>query len=353
MKPSVLACLFASSLVTLLVGPTLASAQDGGGSPAVDDPVPAEGGAADDSPADVDPGPAEEPVEAPPPEPSEPPPSERASPPSSPTTDPDRAAPATGPTNLVINVHDDDDDEEAEVEPEPSPFDPHERQGDERYYFGAFVRGIFVPQFIENIFVEGGANRLNPGAGLFFNYRKDGFNILAEVWWASFYAQAPFHGINETDFETEWLESELSTVLVNFAFMWSIPIASFLAIELGFGLGFGGVFGNLWRTEAYPDASSSAGWSPCADVGSAPANPGSGADYCDADVASGGEGSYQRRDGVAEPYNFSGGVPPIWFWVDLPRVAVRINPIRQLQLRVDAGFALYAFHFGGSLAIGF
>lgn len=340
MKPSVLSFLIAS----LLVAPGLAFAQDGAGdSPIVDeDPVPVEA------------EPAQTPPEPPPPEPApepEPPPPQ-ATPPA-PSPEPDRAAPPPTPTNIVVNVHDDDEEEEEEPEPEPSPFDPHERPGDERFFLGAFVRGIFAPQFIQNLFVEGGTNRLNPGAGLFFNYRKDGFNIIAEVWWASFYAQAPFHGLNETDFETEWLESELSTVLVNFAFMWSVPIASFLAIELGFGLGFGGVFGNLWRTEAYPDAGSSAGWSPCADVGNAPNNPSAGPDYCDADPAHGGEGSYNRRDRTPEPTNFSGGVPPLWFWVDLPRVAIRINPIRQLQLRVDAGFALYGFHFGGSLAIGF
>jgi hypothetical protein len=237
-------------------------------------------------------------------------------------------------------------DDEEEEEAEPSPFDPHERPGDSLYHFGVFGRGIFAPQFFQNLFATGGTNALNAGAGVFFNYRRDGFNILAEVWWAGFYATAPFRGLDETDFETEWLESELEVVFVSFAFMWSVPIASWLAFEIGLGLGFGGVFGGLWRTEAYPDPNSPSGWRPCP----APGVP--SAEYCDP-PAPAGEGSYDRLDGEPEPYNFAGSVPPIWLWLDLPRVALRIKPIRQLQIRVEAGVAGYAVHFGGSLAVGF
>jgi hypothetical protein len=257
-----------------------------------------------------------------------------------------QAAPRREPTPIIVAVHDDDEEEE----PEPSPVDPHEREGDNLYHFGVFARGIFAPQFIQNLFVEGGSNALNAGVGAFFNYRRDGFNVIAEVWWAGFYQTGPYHGLGETELETEWVEAELSVGMVSFAFMWSVPIASWLAFEIGFGLGFGGVFGDMWRTEAYPDATASAGWTPCVDENDGPS--GAAPDYCD-DPPPAGEGSYDRRNGTSQPYNFAGGVPPIWFWADLPRIALRIKPIRQIQIRIEAGFALYAFHFGGSLAFGF
>lgn len=275
-----------------------------------------------------------------------------------------------GSSPIVVQVHtgdqrgsDDDDDDEAEEE-EPAgrnPFDPTELQGDELYHFGVFARGIFVPQFIQNLFVSGGSNALRYGAGIMFNYRRDGFNMIVEVWGADFAHAAPYHGLNEADTETEWLEVELDLLFVNFAAMWSIEIASWLAIEVGFGLGAGGVFGNLWRTEAYPDRDAPSGWTPCAhDTVPTDATPHGGTDaagtrYCDESEARDPafEGSYQRLENTAEPQNFTGGVPPVFFWVDIPRIAIRIKPIRQIQLRLEGGFALFGFHFGGSLAIGF
>ena len=258
------------------------------------------------------------------------------------------------PPPIVVHVNDDDDeDEEEEPEPEPSPFDPHERTGDKLYHFGVFARGIFVPQYGQNFFVAGGNDALRPAAGAFFNFRQDNLNFMVEVWGASFFNTAPYHGINETDFETEWIESELSVLFVTLVMMYSLPITSWLAFEIGGGLGLGGVFGGLWRTEAYPDPSAAAGWTPCAHPGD-PNDPAPGGTrYCDPPPSGGGEGSYQRFDGEPEPYNFSGGVPPLWFWVEIPRIAIRIKPIRQLQIRAEAGFAIYGIQFGASLALGF
>lgn len=269
------------------------------------------------------------------------PPADAPSADAAPDVSPERAAQSSAPSTTVINVH---AREEERAPPQQSYFDPHEVDGEGYHHVGAFVRGIFAPRFIQNIFVNGGVNALNVGAGGFYNYRRDGLNIIAEVWWAGFYGTGPFVGKNEPQTNIEMLESELLVVFGNIVLMWSIPIASWLAIELGFGIGFGGVFGALWRTEAYPDGET---WRAC----DGPDDPSTS--YCEASVAQGGEGQYQRREGTPEPYNFSGGVPPLWFWIDLPRVAVRIKPLRQLQIRVEGGFAAYAFHFGSSLAFGF
>ena len=39
--------------------------------------------------------------------------------------------------------------------------------------------------------------------------------------------------------------------------------------------------------------------------------------------------------------------------VTLPHVAVRIKPVRQFQIRIDGGYGLYNFFFGGSIYYGF
>lgn len=253
---------------------------------------------------------------------------------------------------MVINVHAGDRDgrRDDEEPPQQSPVDPHELPGESYHHLGVFARGIFAPQFIQNLFVAGGTNGLNAGVGAFYNYRRDGLNIIAEVWWAGFFAAGPFRGLNESAFEMEWVESELYVVFGSLALMWSIPVTSWLAFEIGFGLGFGGVFGGLYRTEAYPDPNT--GFTACRGPGD-PDVRDMGQVYCDESTATGGEGSYQRRENSPEPYNFSGGVPPLWFWIDLPRLAIRIKPLRQFQIRVEGGFAAYAFYAGGSVALGF
>ena len=265
------------------------------------------------------------------------------------------SAPTTSGTT-VINIHerdrDRDRDDEEEEAPQQSYFDPHELEGESYHHVGVFARGIIAPQFIQNLFVQGGFTALNVGVGGFYNYRKDGLNIIAEVWWAGFYGTGPFAGLNEPDAAMEIVESELQVVFGSIALMWSITLTSWFAIEVGLGLGFGGVFGALYRTEAHP---TSEGWTACNDVANPPSVSSNGEAYCDPreGTTPTAEGHYQRLDGTPNPYNFSGGVPPLWFWVDLPRVAIRIKPLRQIQIRVEGGFAAYAFHFGSSLAFGF
>ncbi len=245
---------------------------------------------------------------------------------------------------MVINVNTHDGEDDEDPEPQQSAIDPHELPGHSYHHVGVFARGLFVPQAIQNLFVSGGANALNVGTGVFYNYRRDGLNIMAEVWWAGFHTQSFFKGRNDMPTEYEWVESELNAVFANIVLMWDLNITDWLAFEIGFGIGFGGVYGGLYRTEAHPAAG---GYAPCV----APGNP--DPVYCDASSQTGGVGSYDRLQRRSQPYNFSGGVPPMFFWLDLPRVAVRIQPMRQLQIRVEGGYALYALYFGGSLAFGF
>lgn len=271
-----------------------------------------------------------------------------AAPDGAPDVSPERAASQGAASSSGTAASDGQEPERSASESsEQSPFDPHEHPHEDYHHLGVFARGIIAPKFIQNIFADGGFTAHNAGVGAFYNYRRDGLNIIAEVWWAGFHGTGAFKGVNEPDHAMEILESELEVVFGNIVLMWSIPIASWLAIEVGFGIGFGGVMGSLYRTEAYPDGDG--GWEKCAGPFDPRANPA----YCPPSESQGGEGQYQRAEGTPEPFNFTGGVPPAWFWLDLPRVAVRIKPLRQLQIRVEGGFTGYAFHAGGSLAFGF
>ena len=245
-------------------------------------------------------------------------------------------------------------------------FDPTERPDTDYFFFGAIARGVIVPEFIQSIFVQTEAGQgstgtpLNMGVGAYFNYRRNGFNITAEAWYLGFGTTGYYHGLGAADDEYERIQSTMGAVFGSFLFGWSFDITNWLAIDLGFGLGLGGLVGDLTRDEAYRD-SGTRQLRACASPGSP--DPG----YCEPgletrdssgripDNQSGG--TYQSLGGPnngPNPWYFGGGgVPPMFFWLDLPRVGIRIKPIHQVQIRIDGGYNLYGFNFGGSVGYGF
>jgi hypothetical protein len=260
-------------------------------------------------------------------------------------------------------------DQQAQMEedaPPPSTDDgispQRDRENTDYFSFGFLARGVVVPDFMINAFVYyRGSNAVNAGMGGYFQYRRNGLNVIAEVWYAGFGQQGFFHGLNAADSETEYVNSQLGVIFGNFAFLWAIPVTEWLAIDVGIGLGIGGMMGNLYRQEAYPNATAQYGYSMCQGVGM----PNAG--YCEGPVERPGPtgrldssrqmgGTYQVQQGPGSPgtgpnpfYFGDGGVPPMFAWIDLPRVSARITPIRQLQIRVDLSYNIYAWSFGGSV----
>lgn len=265
----------------------------------------------------------------------------------------------------------------------PSETDPRERPDTDYFFLGAFARGVIVPTFIQGLLVEHSAGRgssgdpVNMGAGGFFTWRRNGFGVTAEIWYLGFGASSYYHGLGAAENEWEFIESSLGAIFGNFVFGWSIDITEWFGFDIGFGLGFGGMVGNLYRTEAYR-SSSGGELAPCAAPGD------QGGTYCEGSYnpatgevvglelrGSGGRlddtrqrgGTYQHfqtgdptidgRNGPTPWYFGDGGVPPMFFWLDLPRIGVRFKPIRQIQIQLNGGYNLYGFNFGGSLAYGF
>jgi hypothetical protein len=255
----------------------------------------------------------------------------------------------------------------------PSETDPRERPDTDYFFLGAFARGVIVPTFVQGLFVQYSAGQrstgepVNMGAGGFFTWRRNGFGVTAEVWYLGFGTAGYYHGLGAADDEFEFIESSLGAVFGNFVFGWSIDVTDWFAFDIGFGLGFGGMVGSLYRTEAYR-ATGTQELQPCMGPGT-PAASG-----CEGSLelrGTGGRlddtrqrgGTYQRfttgdptidgRNGASPWYFGDGGVPPMFFWLDLPRIGLRFKPIRQIQIQVNGGYNLYGFNFGGSLAYGF
>ena len=247
--------------------------------------------------------------------------------------------------------------EEGTTVEQHDPLDPRELSNHDYFYVGATARGLIVPEFIQGLFVNAQSGTpVNGAGGLFFNWRRNNFNVVLEAWYAGFGNEGFYRGSGEPETETEFVRSQLGVVFGSVAFGWSFPVVDWFAIELGFGLGFGGMVGNIYRQEAYRTGS---GWAMCTGEG----NP--DATFCESPTERPGTngrlddtrtrgGTYQVSGGTPNPFYFGdGGIPPMFFWIDLPRVGVRFTPIRQVQIRIDGGYNLFGFNFGGSIGYGF
>ncbi|MEQ9076667.1 MAG: hypothetical protein RLP09_22610 [Sandaracinaceae bacterium] len=251
-------------------------------------------------------------------------------------------------------------DDQADVEDEApgetvrESTDPFEEANTDYFFLGGFYRHVIIPGFIQELFVEGGIDGSNPGAGLSFNYRRNNFNIVANAWWNNASGQGYFRANGDPRTDTEFIDVQLGVVFFTAEFLWSFPITDWLAFELGFDLGFGFIYGNLTRTEAYESSPGSGEYAPCElDASGNPVSTRGG--YCEPPAANPCYANSGGHYDCNEPNWFTdGGDTPFLFpWVSLPHIAVRIKPIKQIQIRLDGGYGLYSFFFGGSLSYGF
>ena len=243
-------------------------------------------------------------------------------------------------------------EEQLGVEAAHDSTDPYEDPHRTYMFLGSFYRHTWLPQFMLNLFTDEAVGTDNPSVGLEFIYRKDGMDIITSLYWMRSHAYGPFLGPGDEPSEVEIIDSSLSAIMVGATFLWSTAFNDIVAFQYGIGLGIGGVYGDLVRTEAYPDDDNSmdgsaGGFAPCAG----PSDPNGGA-FCDPTSVRDGEsgGHYGIK---AHRWHQGGSVPFMWFRA-APQIALRVKPIRQLMFRVDAGFDLFSgFFVGGSVDVGF
>ena len=221
---------------------------------------------------------------------------------------------------------------------------------DETYLFlGASYRHVFVPSFLLEIGVDAAPSANNPAVGVDFTYRRNGFSVVASLFWMSGAVEGAFRSSGDPDEDTEWIDSSLSGIFASATVLWSTPIwEDYIVFEYGVGLGIGVVFGDLVRTEAEP--AEGGGYQPCAGPLTGNVN------YCAA-TSSGGPTDPDGVDGehygvVAESWVGGGNVPNVVPWLALPHLAVRFKPIRPLVMKIEGGVGL-GFFVGASAAYGF
>lgn len=252
-------------------------------------------------------------------------------------------------------------EERAGVETVRSTIDPYEAQDTDYFFLGALFRQTFQPEWMLNWFFEKSTGTDNAGGGLEFTWRRNSFSLVIQSWYQLARTEGSYQQLGDPLDEIEWIQSDLSLLFVSATFLWATDFTDWFAIEYGFGVGLGAVFGNLTRTEAYPtNALDEAGnprnpappprdpYAPCTGLGQ-PIPDGIGPAWCDG-IERDDPGNFQR---VEERWSDGGGVPNIYPWLALPHIALRFKPIKQIMIRIDGGFSTAGPFVGGTLAYGF
>src|SRR5450432_696129 len=215
---------------------------------------------------------------------------------------------------------------------------PIEETGKTYRSVGLRYRAVIVPKFMMNLFGDGGRTVLANGFGPEFGIRKDAFEYDFAAWYTSYAMDpTPFKASSDGADAWEIVESHVKVLYVTADFLWSHDLAPEFAFNYGLGAGFGFVWGDLLRTQAYPgpgaDTSTGAGFQPCA----APGNSAVG-NYCGNDN--------NHYAGYTEPSWSGGGSKPIIFpWLVL-QTGFRYKPHRNFIARLDAGFGTSGFFLG-------
>jgi len=202
---------------------------------------------------------------------------------------------------------------------------------------GLRYRAVIVPKFMMNLFGDGGRTVLANGFGPEFTIRKDAFEYDFSAWYTSYAMDpTPFKASSDGAEAWEIVESHIKVLYVTADFLWSHDIAPEFAFNYGLGAGIGFVWGDLFRTQAYPGTgannSTGAGYKPCIAAGNPDPN------FCGTDN--------NHYAGYTEPSWSNGGSKPIVFpWLVL-QTGVRWKPHKNFIARLDAGFGTSGFFLG-------
>jgi hypothetical protein len=217
---------------------------------------------------------------------------------------------------------------------------PVEEQGKTYRFIGARYRAIIVPEFMLHLFADGGTTVVVHSFGPEFAIRKDGFEYNLGMWLA-------FYGMDDTAFKGksdgveawEIVSATTKILYLTSDFMWTHQFSPQVGLNYGVGAGFGIVFGDIHRNQAFPASGSASQdpntWTKCPGTQS---NPIYSAPYCD--------NSNDHYGDYTEPSWANGGSKPILFpWLML-QTGLRWKPAHQFAGRIDLGFGTSGFMIG-------
>jgi hypothetical protein len=232
--------------------------------------------------------------------------------------------------------------------PDPK-YDPLEEEGKRYNFVGMRFRDVIVPQFMINWFASGGATVNVAMFGPEFSTRKNGVELDFAVQYAD-YSMDPFmfKANGDPDIAYEVVSSTMKMMLFTADLLYNVPIdkTGKFSFLVGAGIGFGVVFGDLKRAQAYPaDGSATADPNDPSKWGTCLAPTPVATSYCD-------DSNDHFGDYTEASWANGGSKPNIFPWLSLPQLSFRYKPIKQLQTRFDTGFSTSGFFFGLSAGYG-
>jgi hypothetical protein len=226
---------------------------------------------------------------------------------------------------------------------------PVELPGKTYLFVGARYRAIIVPQFMMNLFGDGGKTLVVHGFGPEFAVRKNAFEYNLSLWYAGYGMDpTPFKAKDDGEKAWEIVESKLKSVFITADFLWSQDFTPEFALNYGLAGGFGIIFGDLHRTQARPgseSANSSTGEGYVACSSNSDLNDRfKGGGFCGTDN--------DHYNGYTEKSWTDGGSKPILFPWFVLQTGLRYKPHRNFAARLDAGFGTSGFFLGLGLDYG-
>jgi hypothetical protein len=234
--------------------------------------------------------------------------------------------------------------EVVKADPVSDMFDTNEDPTKRYYFIGMRYTGTIIPQFMLNIFVNGGKTLYSNSIGLQADIRKDGFSIIPSLTYTEY-------GTGNIVFEqkgndptqaSNWsvVNSSLKGIYGSVDLLWSVKINPHFAFEYGAAFGLGFIFGDLQNNWVYPQQGtqvSPTNYVECQKVG----------DNAACQTASHSNATVPKVGGYTEASWLNGGSKPNVFpLINFPQIGLRYKPIKQLETRFAFGFSLTGFFFG-------
>jgi hypothetical protein len=232
-------------------------------------------------------------------------------------------------------------------------FDTAEDKTKRYYFIGLRYRDTVIPQFMLNIFVNGGRTINTNSIAAEVDLRHDNFSLIPSITYSEYGTGDIVFNQKNTDSTnaSNWsvVNSSLAGIYFSADLLWSVDIAKHWQFEYGAEFGLGVIFGSLGNNWVYaPNGGqvSPTNYAYCTSATLAQPS-------CNAASHSGATppGHINNYD---EPSWVNGGSKPNVFpLVNFPQLGLRYKPIKQLESRLAVGFSLTGFFFSVSADYGF
>lgn len=228
-----------------------------------------------------------------------------------------------------------------------------ERKGETYFFVGARYRGVYLPKFVLNAFIDEGRSIYQNSAGIELDIRKDGFSIIPALTFIEYgFGNTLFFqkGKDPND-GSYWsnINSGVKGIYFSTDLLWSANLNKYLDFEYGAGFGLGVLFGYLETSWVYSNpngpytASTGQRFSPCITESDSP----------NCTSAAHQNSLTSKVNHYHEPFWFGGGSVPNFFpSITFPQVGLRYKPARFLETRLGIGVTLTGFFFGLSADYG-